>query len=361
MRNQSRIARASSAARLMSKPIITVALALAATSAGAGAASPQPTSLPAPFGVARNGSFAYDLGGDIYVADPTGQSTVAIISGPDYEVGPTFSRDGTRIAFMRGSADGSARLMVAQTDGSGVIPLTGPVDEANWYDWSADGSLLALWHLIDGVPSISIVASDGSGMRTLDLGDIEPGDRVDWRPTDGHELIFTGHSKTGPPNVGLYAIAPDGTGLRTIGAVSTSDHWFNDFQLSADGTTVAYWAWGPNDAGVSDGWSHLRDLTTGHDRLIELYGDPRLSPDGTSILGETSQLVLGPADGSGPTRDIGPSYAGQDRKGYAYSPDGRKIMLTIGDPGATWIIDIASGESVVTPIPVLPDWQRLAP
>ncbi len=212
------------------------------------------------------------------------------------------------------------------------------------------------------MPSISIVDADGSGqIKTMDLGGIEPGDRVDWRPTDGRELIFTGHA-AGSPNMGLYAIAPDGTGLRTVGAVSTSEVWFNDFQLSPDGSTVGYWSWGPNDAGVVDGWSHLRDVVTGKDQLVELCSAPRLSPDGTSILGETSaQLVIGRADGKPPARKIGPSYAGQDQHGYDFSPDGRKVMLTLGDPGVTWVIDVASGEKVAMTIPVFPNWQRLAP
>ena len=63
---------------------------------------------------------------------------------------------------------------------------TGIVAGIDWYDWSADDSQLAIYHLIDGDPSISIVAADGSGsIKALDLGDIEPGDRVDWRPPDG--------------------------------------------------------------------------------------------------------------------------------------------------------------------------------
>jgi hypothetical protein len=37
------------------------------------------------------------------------------------------------------------------------------------------------------------------------------------------------------------------------------------------------------------------------------------------------------------------------------------VVLTIGDPGVTWLIDVATGETVATPIPVLPSWQRTAP
>ena len=115
---------------------------------------------------------------------------------------------------------------------------------------------------------------------------------------------------------------------------------------------------GPNGAGVVDGWSHLRDVDTGRDRLVELYSNPRFSPDGRSILGVATDLVIGPADGGTPVRTL---YPGQPQGGYDFSPDGQKILLVAGDPGVTWIVDVASGEKVTTTIPKLPSWQRLAP
>ncbi len=38
--------------------------------------------------------------------------------------------------------------MVARADGTGILPLTGVVDEVDWYDWSPDDSQLAIYHLI---------------------------------------------------------------------------------------------------------------------------------------------------------------------------------------------------------------------
>jgi len=225
--------------------------------------SPRPAGLPAPFGVARNGSLAWDADGDIYTADPTGQHAVAVVTGPENDVDPAWSDDGTRFAFLRVAAGNTTRLMVAAADGTGVVSLTGIVAGVDWYDWSPDDAQLAIHHLIDGVPSISIVAADGSGsIKTLDLGDIEPSGQVDWRPPDGRELIFTGHV-AGSSSMGLYAIAPDGTGLRTVGAVSTSDAWFNDFEMSPDGSTVGYWAWGRTVPASSTGGRTCATWTRG--------------------------------------------------------------------------------------------------
>jgi hypothetical protein len=57
------------------------------------------TRLPPPFGVARNGSIAYAANGDIYTADPVNGSERVIVAGEALDRAPTFSRDGTKVAF----------------------------------------------------------------------------------------------------------------------------------------------------------------------------------------------------------------------------------------------------------------------
>ena len=57
--------------------------------------------VPAPFGPARNGLVAYAQDGDIYTADPVTGKAVAIVTGPETDLGPVCSLDGTRIAFER--------------------------------------------------------------------------------------------------------------------------------------------------------------------------------------------------------------------------------------------------------------------
>ena len=206
--------------------LATAALAVASVATLASAAAGL-----APYGPARNGSFVYAVDGDIYAADATGANGAAIITGPATDSAPRFSRDGTRIAFLREEAGQYPRLMVAKADGSDVLPLS---DATDLFDWSPDGTQLVANHDVNGGPSVSIVQADKSGaIQTLDLGAIEPKNGwAAWRPTDG-ELIFTGHPRAGSSDLGLYAIRPDGTGLRTIGAISTTESRRTEFLQGA--------------------------------------------------------------------------------------------------------------------------------
>ena len=57
--------------------------------------------VPPPFGPARNGQIVFAANGDIYTGDPIAGTNRAIVTGPEMDGNPRFSRDGTRVAFMR--------------------------------------------------------------------------------------------------------------------------------------------------------------------------------------------------------------------------------------------------------------------
>jgi dipeptidyl aminopeptidase/acylaminoacyl peptidase len=266
--------------------------------------------------------------------------------------------------------------MVARADGSGVVDVASSTDQS---DWSPDDSSLTVNHDVDGGPSVSIAQADGTGIRTLHLGGVQPHHGwAAWRPTDGAELVFIGHPVAASPDIGLYGIAPDGTGLRTIGEVSTTESdtqiSFQAPVLSPDGSLIAYSNWEESDEGVLDGYLHVRDLVTGVDRRVrarpwlEAEIRPQFSPDGNLLLLEAqnmavneAQLVVAPVDGSSPGVAIGQTFTWGAPLGFAFSPDGRQVILTLAD--GTSIIDVASGQTVVklASIPSFPTWQRLAP
>ena len=144
--------------------------------AGVLVASSRPR-VPAPFGPAANGLIAYESGGDIYTADPVTGVAKAVVTGIDQDLRPVFSRDGTHIVFERKEA-GAGRLIIARSDGSGLVvvtpePVTGldyPWAEAvPSYSFSPDGTEIALWSTTDTGGKLWIAQSDGSGTRQVNL------------------------------------------------------------------------------------------------------------------------------------------------------------------------------------------------
>ncbi len=52
----------------------------------------------------------------------TGRAT-AVVSGPERDLGPRFSRDGTTIAFERRLEDGTSQIYRVDADGGGLTLL----------------------------------------------------------------------------------------------------------------------------------------------------------------------------------------------------------------------------------------------
>jgi Tol biopolymer transport system component len=386
MRTNSRLAVGSPTFRLASIMALTVALILAAAAAVVIGASPKPSLAPPlpPFGPAANGSLIYEKAGDIWVADSDGSNAKPIITGPTLDHYPGYSHDGTKISWGRGP-DSDLGLWVANTDGSDAHQV---MAAAQWGDFTPSDTQLAMTRTLNGHLVISVVDVDGSNLHNLDIGTIEPRGWLMPRPPDGQELIFTGRPNPGKKDLGIFAVNLDGTGLRTIGAISTTESGdsdrpgqsypierisFQDPTLSPDGKLLTYWSWEPvNGPGTpSDGYVHVRDLTTGEDHRVSIMTDnasgvlPRFSPDGKSILarsnsGGGTQLAIGAADGSAPGVPFGPTYDYNASQDQQWSPDGTRVYLTIA--GVTSIIEVASGETTaLKDVPSMPGWQRLAP
>ena len=370
-------------ARLGALAVVVALLVVAgAVAVGAMLIRPPRPSVPPPFGPARNGDLFFDADGSIFRTDAAGTASTAIVStGVDglqwFEEPavsrryPTLSRDGTHLIFERISDSWGHSLMLASIDGKEVRPLTGEVASLDCYDWSPDGTQVAvLMRARDGSRSIGLIDLVGLGTsRALNLGDVVPTGWVVWRPPNGAELIFAGRGGGGADGVALYRVEPEGGTVERITSPVTpagSDTpTYASGQLSPDGSMISYWTWGPDHAGVVGGWGHVLNLATGEDRLATTWGGSMspFSPDGRWIAGEgANRLVIAPVDGTAPSREVGPPLEGRDQ-GFDWSPDGRTIVLTLGSPGQTWLIDVASGVGTpaAQPMPNLPSWQRIAP
>jgi len=390
MRHSARVTVGSPTLRLAAILALTVALALVAAGAvvaGASILPSPPVQVPPPFGPADNGSLLYAQDGDIYLADADGSNQRAIITGDTNDWSPWFSHDGRSIVFARGQEPNIA-LMHADADGPNVREILPPQE---WNaEFMADDSTMVVTRTVGDGTVLSMVDLATGSVRDLDLEGAESWYWQEPRP-NSDEIVFLGHTTPGGPERGLFAVRPDGSGLRIIGAVTTGEtreddtrliqRSFQDVDLSPDGRTIAYWSWEPKGGitgAPSDAFLHLRDADTGEDVpvLFDQLGDrnpkgddygsmPRFSPDGTMIVfdgcdsGGLNGLCYGPVDGSSPAHPIGPSYDYTVRNGFELSPDGTKVILFLTDHST--VIDLAS--NTWTDLDIAGDWvswQRLA-
>ena len=337
--------------------------------------------LPAPFGPAANGLIVYSANGDIMAVDADASNPRALVGGAEADVAVNMSPDGTRFAFVRRHAGGLSELLIANIDGTDVVSLpTEPLRNLTSADWSPDGKMLVAIHDTPGAATLSILPTDGSGSRRdLDLGrvsiNVPDTSSIGWLPPDGRELAFRGFE---PGGVALYAIRPDGTGLRRIVPLEANEASYLGLRLSPDGTRATFWH---NRRGeTSDGWKaevHVLDLATGRDVRIAFDPRshheylPRFSPDGRSILlaqvagvTDETRLLIAAADGSGLPRQVGPvhPYWGGNPV-FDFSPDGAQVVLSFGVVDVTegmQVIDIDTGVVVPGPVADYPSWQRTA-
>lgn len=351
-------------------------------------------SLPATvIGEVRNGLIAYEQDGDIWVVDPAGGEPHVLISGPETDWGPGWSPDGTRIAFGRSVGPTTSLIMVADADGSNVTQVTpDPMLHQRGWAWSPDGSSIAIASNVARYPTISIAASDGRGIRALDLG--FPADTPSFHP-DG-SLLVRGQTARG---TGLFRVSlPDGAVSEpialsdTTSAFYTGDRGINDLMgavYSRDGSQITYiqGQTPPEDRAsfFSMGYrcpsrcyggpmtrNHVMHADGTGNRLVELspesdYEDGgQFSPDGTRLLmgvrkGDRTQVAFITLDGSRPpvTTELAVDPGGTQA---SWSPDGTQVLALRWADGTGSLIDQDTGATTVLPwLGGAFDWQPVLP
>jgi len=342
-------------------------------------------SVPAPFGPARNGLVAYSENGDIYTADAARGNSTAIVKGPENDVNPRWSRDGTLLAFERLS-DGSSNVgevYVGRPDGSGLVPVTTtPLVNVTGYEFAPDGKRLLITADLGGSPGLFIAATDGSGIHHVDgLGRVTD---AAWRPPDGSEILFmdAGTDDSGTDS-GIYAVNSVDGHVRTIlpgadaeGRLRGHPAW------SPDGSAISFGEWTGAASGLSVRTHIVRADGTG-DRPLPIptgavwQGPNRWSNDGTRLLAirgytadtQEARPVIVPADGTGPGIEI-PYPGGIDTGTVAdweWAPDDSSILGTPTSVSGTVLdqvlLDPANRTSRTVPWKSVsqPSWQRDAP
>jgi Tol biopolymer transport system component len=355
---------------------LLVALIAAVLVAGA---HPQ---LPKPFGPARNGLVAYASGGDIYTVDPARGISTATVKGPETDINPRWSRDGTLLAFERKATGdtGPGFVYVVQPDGTDLIrvtpnPLSGIID----YTFSPDGKRILISAGVGGVGRPLIASTDGSQIRQLDIG-FTATDAV-WRPPDGSEIIFENSTDPSDTYRGIYAVNVADGKVRTI--LARTPGLSRDFATgSPDGSLIFYGQWHDSDT-TNTIQIHIVAADGTGDRVLPIAGAAvwqapfGWSNDGTRLIAirgygagdEDDRAVLIPVDASGSGTEIKSTgvIQGSCCSVWEWAPDDSSILGTPIDSSSAALdqvlVDPVAGTSRTVSWNTVsqPSWQRLAP
>ena len=172
---------------------------------------------------------------DIYVMNSDGGDLTRITYLTESAGGPSWSPDGTKIAFTYGDLD--TAIYVMNADGTSPTRLTSAAFLTGSPSWSPDGAKIAFSSVANSDSEIFVINPDGTGLINLtnSLGmDFSPS----WSP-DGTKIVFTADRYGGRQ---IYVINADGneqTRLTNDPVVPWSPSW------PPDGTKIAFDAYHP--------------------------------------------------------------------------------------------------------------------
>jgi hypothetical protein len=354
--------------------LLTLATATAIAIGASIATKPAP-----PFGAAGNGLIAYVSGGDIWTVDPMGGDPRQLTSDPGVEDIPTWSRDGTKLAYWTATEDGSGELVVIDADGGNAVTVAETSRPYATLEWSADGTELMYDAIVpelvpDTCPDpedddyscgarLFVAATDGTG--SWQAGDPDLTARIAVLSPDGHTVAFGGGGVLG--SEALYLMEWDGSDVRRLETGipgGGDDLWpFSGQSWSPDGKRIAthdgngqIWVVDIDDSGA------LETV----ERLVPGYF-PTYAPAGDAIMEFDGRLNAEDKAGTAPT------YTGLISFNGRWSPDATQLVKIEGED--LQIFDRETGDitvvGAVEATPGLtgpslydssePSWQRVAP
>jgi Tol biopolymer transport system component len=257
--------------------------------------------------------------------------------------GGAFSGDNGKIAYTCG-----AGICTISPDGTGATTLSSLPANASDPSWSDDGSQLAF---LDPATGISVANADGTGVGQLGSGSTAA------EPTFSADGLRVAYAKQGD----LWSILASGNGQEEhLTATAATDA---DPQYSPDGSEIAF---ARNDGATGyDIW--VLDLSSGTaTQVTAAAGDernPTWSPNGTTIVYSSSSNGHLFSISSSATPSTPPTDLGVPGTQPAYSPDGTKIVFV---DGGQLKYMAAQQNGAVTAIPntsgaTQPDWQSVTP
>jgi WD40 repeat protein len=302
-------------------------------------------------GPAEVGYLAWDTGegGQVFIAGPDGSSPHPLLGADPISRRPTFSRDGTMLAFWTRANTDQGTLMdlyVAKADGTGARKINGDQGVSTNVFFSPEFSpdnREVVFGAVDGdVSRLYVAAADGSGVQPLTAADAIR-DAPTWSP-NGQRIAFRKQTLGDAPVSSVAVIHPDGSGEHDLSSRPTApgggpyDGLPNGPVWAPDSSAVGY-TWAGDGTSNNDQPSHAYlwvATLDGQERRLydEASGAmswPDWSPDGVWIAiglrdSAPGEIILVRPDGSERRVVVDDLSKGGDC-GVAWAPDARSVAL----------------------------------
>ncbi|MBI1929652.1 PD40 domain-containing protein [Candidatus Poribacteria bacterium] len=237
---------------------------------------------------------------ELYMMNSDGTNPIRLTNNSANDHIPSWSPDGTKIAFASFRDDPShAEIYVMNADGTGQTRLTHNSIDDDTPVWSPDGSQIAFSYAESGGWQVYVMNADGSNRTNLSRQPGSNNSQPTWSP-NGTRIAF-GSGRDGNPEI--YMMNSDGTNQTRITNNSSDDQYPS---WSPDGTKIAFISNRDGNYEIyvmdADGTNQTR-LTN---NLAADY-EPSWSPDGTKITFRSNrdgnfEIYTMNADGTNQTR-----------------------------------------------------------
>ena len=285
--------------------------------------------------------------------------SVAAIASIRASSSPSFSPDGTRVAYIA-NASGSPQVWVAKADGSGAVQVTSLPDPVQSVRWSPKGDWLAYDVAPGGGLNVQVYVArpDGTGAKLLTAGG-QVNNRLFGWSHDGRWLAIA-TNRDEPTRFDAFLVDPATGEMRPVGKAQSLT---TVTDISRDGRRAVVSrlaARGDDNLYLVDLASRAETLLTPH-RPPAQFGWGEFSPDGRRIYvtadDATDMAAYGVIELSngkpGPIRILA-ARPDAEAEGARLSEDGRRAALIWNVAGRSELafLDTASGK--VGPGPKLP-------
>ncbi|MDP8969307.1 MAG: hypothetical protein M3N52_02140 [Actinomycetota bacterium] len=150
---------------------------------------------------------------EIFTMNADGSNQVRLTENNFQDSLPSWSPDGTKIAFNTNRDNGDFEIYVMDVDGSNQTRLTNSPGEDAHPMWSPDGSKIVFHSRRTGNLDIFVMNADGTGVTQLTDTPTFEFFPV-WSP-DGEKITFTGNTLD-QSNFDVYVMNADGTDITRI-------------------------------------------------------------------------------------------------------------------------------------------------